>query len=220
MVEFTYKLNIKEYKMSNTNQHGISIGIKRVDSFFFLKMKLIGKLTHEDYKTIIPMIEKSLHSVDDPNVSLLVDATQFEGWSLEAAFDDLKIGLNHNSDFKKIAFVGNKSWQEYSIKLTNWFMSGQMEYFEDINEAINWLNTKVEIEQENEDLSMTEKEIYEREEAIEKQLELLFKANMKITNWDVPETDDRKAAEMIIDILEKKVTKLKEDVKKGKYNYY
>jgi len=69
-------------------------------------------------------------------------------------------------------------------------------------------------------LSMTEKEINDREEAIEEQLELLFKANMKITNWDVPETDDKKAAEMILEILEKKVTKLREDVINGKYDYY
>ena len=69
-------------------------------------------------------------------------------------------------------------------------------------------------------LSMTEKEINDREEAIEEQLELLFKANIKITNWDVPETDDKKAAEMILEILEKKVTKLREDVINGKYDYY
>lgn len=69
-------------------------------------------------------------------------------------------------------------------------------------------------------LTMTEKEIIERTEAIENQLEFLFKTNMKITNWDVPETDDKKAAELIIEILEKKVIKLKDDVKNGKYNYY
>jgi len=69
-------------------------------------------------------------------------------------------------------------------------------------------------------LTMTEKEITEREEAIENQLELLFKTNMKITNWDVPETDDQKAAEMIIEILEKKLAKLKNDVINGKYEYY
>jgi len=69
-------------------------------------------------------------------------------------------------------------------------------------------------------LTMTEKEINDREEAIEEQLELLFKANIKITNWDVPETDDKKAAEMILEILEKKVTKLREDVINGKYDYY
>lgn len=69
-------------------------------------------------------------------------------------------------------------------------------------------------------LSMTEKEILGRTEAIEKQLEFIFKSNMKITNWDVPEADDKKAAEMIIEILEKKVAKLKSDVNNGKYDYY
>lgn len=69
-------------------------------------------------------------------------------------------------------------------------------------------------------LTMTEKEILDRSEAIENQLELLFKTNMKITNWDVPETDDKKAAQMILEILEKKVTKLKNDVINGKYDYY
>jgi len=69
-------------------------------------------------------------------------------------------------------------------------------------------------------LTMTEKEIFDRTEAIESQLELLFKTNMKITNWDVPETDDKKAAEMIIEILEKKVAKLKIDVINGEYDYY
>jgi len=75
-------------------------------------------------------------------------------------------------------------------------------------------------EKEKKMLSMTEKEILDRTEAIESQLELLFKTNMKITNWDVPETDDKKAAEMIIEILEKKVAKLKNDVINGKYDYY
>ena len=206
--------------MSNIKQHGISIGIKRIEETFFIKMKLVGKLTHEDYATITPMLDSSLKSINNPNISLLVDATLFEGWSLEAAFDDLKIGLQHNKDFKKIAFVGNKSWQEYSVKLTNWFMAGKMEYFEDIADAIDWLNYEKSSEEQKNDISMTEKEILTREEAIENQLELLFKANMKITNWDVPETDDQKAAEMIINILEQKVTKLKQDVKNGLYEYY
>lgn len=206
--------------MLSKKQNGISIGIKRVNELFFVKMKLVGKLTHEDYQNITPMIENALHSVEDPNISLLVDATLFEGWSLEAAFDDLKIGLKHNADFKKIAFVGNKSWQEYSIKLTNRFMSGQMEYFEDINEAIDWLSAEDEKIEDSSQQSMTEKEIFDREEAIANQLELLFKTNMKITNWDVPETDDRKAAELIVDILEKKVANIKNDVKNGKYDYF
>jgi hypothetical protein len=68
--------------------------------------------------------------------------------------------------------------------------------------------------------SMTHKEIDSRTEDIENQLEFLFKTNMKITNWDVPEADDQMAAELIVEILEKKLSKIKEDVTKGVYEYY
>lgn len=69
-------------------------------------------------------------------------------------------------------------------------------------------------------MDATTKEIKERQEAIEEQLELLFKGNMKITDWDVPEADDQKAAEMIVEILQDKLDEIKVDVKEGKYKFY
>ncbi len=38
----------------NTARHGLSIGIERFGSDFFLSLKAVGKLTHEDYKRITP----------------------------------------------------------------------------------------------------------------------------------------------------------------------
>ncbi|MGB5867465.1 MAG: hypothetical protein WBG69_06315 [Arcobacteraceae bacterium] len=70
------------------------------------------------------------------------------------------------------------------------------------------------------DNEMTRKEIESREEDIQEQLEALFKKNMKITDWDVPESNDQQAAEMIIEILEKKLSVIKTDVQNGKYKYY
>jgi len=43
---------------------------------------------------------------------------------------------------------------------------------------------------------------------------------MKRVDWNVPEVDDQKAAEMFIDILEKKLSLIKQDVSDGKYKYY
>ncbi|WP_434638040.1 hypothetical protein MLC35_04510 [Sulfurimonas sp. NW7] len=63
-------------------------------------------------------------------------------------------------------------------------------------------------------------ELAERKAEIEKELELLFKMNMKITDWDVPEADDTEAADIILNIMEKKIQKLREDVKAGKYENY
>ncbi|QOP43295.1 hypothetical protein FJR45_04770 [Sulfurimonas sediminis] len=63
-------------------------------------------------------------------------------------------------------------------------------------------------------------ELAERKAEIEKELELLFKMNIKITDWDVPEADDTEAADIILNIMEKKIQQLREDVKAGKYENY
>ncbi len=69
-------------------------------------------------------------------------------------------------------------------------------------------------------LTMTQKEIMERKETIENELEELFQAQMKITDWDVPEADDQKAAEMILEIFESKLAEIRKDVVCGVYKYF
>jgi len=64
------------------------------------------------------------------------------------------------------------------------------------------------------------KELAVRKAEIEKALELLFDTNMKITDWDVPEANDTKAADVILNIMEKKIHQLRSDVKAGKYENY
>lgn len=121
-------------------KHGISIGIERVDDAFFLSLKGVGKLTHEDYETITPMIDSALHGVKEPKVKVLVDGTELEGWELRAAWDDFKLGLKHGNEFHKIAIFGNKNWQEIAAKIGSWFISGEVKYFDNAADAMRWLN--------------------------------------------------------------------------------
>lgn len=121
-------------------RHGISIGIDRVDDTFFITMRVVGKLSHRDYSRIIPMLDAALNTVDDPQANVLIDATEFEGWELRAAWDDLKLGLKHGSDFHKIAIVGNQRWQQWAAKVGSWFISGEARYFDNFAAALGWLN--------------------------------------------------------------------------------
>ena len=123
-----------------TKTHGLSIGIERVDSQFYLSLKAQGKLTHEDYEKITPMIDSALATVKEPKVKMLIDGTELEGWELRAAWDDFKLGLKHGSEFEKIAILGNKKWLEYSSKIASWFISGDVKYFENLDEALSWLH--------------------------------------------------------------------------------
>ena len=64
------------------------------------------------------------------------------------------------------------------------------------------------------------KELLSRKSEIDAALELLFKTNMKITDWDVPEADDKKAAEILVEMMQEKLNLIKADIAEGKYNNY
>lgn len=120
-------------------EHGITIGISRIDNHFYLKMKAVGKLTHQDYEIITPMIDNAVLNVEAPEIKALFDGTEFEGWELRAAWDDLRLGLKHGKEFSKLAIVGNKPWEKYLSKIADWFVTGEVAYFEKYQEAVNWL---------------------------------------------------------------------------------
>lgn len=123
-----------------TTRHGLSIGIERIDQDVFLTLKATGKLTHQDYQVITPMIDAAIKEVPFPKIKALVDITEMQGWELRAAWDDFELGLKHGSEFEKIALFGNKYWQEIAANLGSWFVSGEMKYFEDYQQALAWLN--------------------------------------------------------------------------------
>lgn len=123
------------------SKHGLSIGLERVDKEFFLSLKAQGTLTHEDYETITPLIDAALSTVTKPKIKVLLDATELTGWEPRAAWDDFKIGLKHGSAFEKIAIYGNKDWQKIAAKIGSWFISGEIEYFANYDEAVEWLTS-------------------------------------------------------------------------------
>ena len=69
-------------------------------------------------------------------------------------------------------------------------------------------------------MDVIQKELESRKSEIKKSMELIFKANMKITDWDVPEADDSEAANILLKVLQETLDEIKADVVAGKYDYY
>lgn len=121
-------------------KHGISIGIERYgDDDFFVTLKAIGTLTHQDYEMMVPVLKSALAGVKDPDIFALVDVTELEGLELQAAWDDLKLGVKHIRHFEKIAIVGKTTLQEVLAKLANWFTPAEVRFFVDNGDAVAWL---------------------------------------------------------------------------------
>ena len=119
--------------------HGFSIGMERINDDYYLILKATGKLTHEDYRKITPLLDSALEGVEEEKLCVLFDATQWDGWELRAAWDDFKLGMKHGKKFEKIALFGNKDWQEKAAKIGSWFISGEVKFFENQADAVAYL---------------------------------------------------------------------------------
>ncbi|EQB40436.1 hypothetical protein M947_01165 [Sulfurimonas hongkongensis] len=196
-------------------EHGISIGINRVDDFFFIKMKIVGKLTHNDYANMTPMLESSLDGAKEFKAKMLLDATEFDGWELRAAWDDFKFGMKYKDLFSKIAIVGASTTDEYLAKFGSWFMSGEVEFFSSLDSAYAWLSRE-----EVKPTTPVQKDMHSRKKDIQDELESLFKSNLRVTNYNVPEPNGQKSSEILVEILEEKLRSIQDDVKAKKYMHY
>ncbi len=107
-----------------------------------ITLKATGTLTHQDYEVMVPMLEQAIQAIKvipNTKVNMLLDATEFTGWQVQAAWDDFKFGMTYKDIFLKIAIVGTKEWQEYLAKMGNWFMDGEVKFFYDLDEATTWI---------------------------------------------------------------------------------
>ncbi|MFT7880299.1 MAG: hypothetical protein ABXS91_07900 [Sulfurimonas sp.] len=65
-----------------------------------------------------------------------------------------------------------------------------------------------------------EKDIEARKSEIITEVRAIFKSNMKFTDWNVPEADDRLAAELILQTMQEALDTLKHELEEGKYDTY
>ncbi len=57
-----------------------------------------------------------------------------------------------------------------------------------------------------------QKELQSRKSEIKKEMKLLFNANNRITEWDVPEANEKEAAQMLLDIMQEALDEIKAEV--------
>lgn len=92
-----------------------------------------GKLTDADYQYFIPEFDALAKRHD--KVRMLFEMSDFHGWEIKAAWDDLKLGLKHYGHVERIAMIGEKKWQKWMAQLAKPFTAAEVRYF-DAAEAV------------------------------------------------------------------------------------
>jgi len=107
-----------------------------------LAVRASGKLMTKDYEQVlVPELVKLFKKKQ--KVRMLVEfADGFSGWgSTHAAFDDMKIGLEHPNDFDAIALVGAPEWIVLGMEFYSLFVRGKVKSFQltEKQDALDWL---------------------------------------------------------------------------------
>jgi hypothetical protein len=117
------------------------IEIMAESSGSIIGIKAIGTLTDADYKDVLMPKLEALFAQHRKLRILFYMGEEFAGWTVGAAWDDARLGLNHRSDFEKIAIVGGPRWIEWCIKFATFLITGEIRTFpaDKLQDAWDWV---------------------------------------------------------------------------------
>ncbi len=103
-------------------------------------VSISGHLEKHDYDQILPLMEKKIQQFG--KINLYWEMIAFEGWHLDSLWKDLKFDVKHVNDFRKVAIVGDKKWEEWIATMIKPFTSAEVKYFKVLqrDEAILWVS--------------------------------------------------------------------------------
>jgi len=108
-----------------------------------LEVFLTKRLTKEDMKEFVPVANRMIAAQGKINVMVVMH--DFEGLEPGAVWEDVKWDSKHYHDVGRVAFVGEKKWQETMSKLSSPFTAAEVSYFDtnDVDNARNWVEETV-----------------------------------------------------------------------------
>ena len=88
----------------------MSVEIKELAGGAVCDVKVSGKLDVEDYAKFLPEFERLIN--EHGKIRFLFRMHDFEGWTLGAAWQDMKFDIKHFNDIERLAMVGETKMQK------------------------------------------------------------------------------------------------------------
>ena len=103
--------------------------------------KISGKVTAEDYDVLLPKLDEAIAATGKINLLVLMGDFKWRG-GLEGAKADFQMGTQQYRQVERAAFVGEKRWQEWMIKILGPFTRHTIERFfevDQLEDAWSWI---------------------------------------------------------------------------------
>ena len=106
-----------------------------------ISAKISGELSKAEVSQIQAAALKAIQR--SSKISALFILENFQGWTKEGDWGDIRFLIDHDKDIKKIAVTGDEHWRDLICAfLAKGFRQAQVEYFRpaDISKARVWLS--------------------------------------------------------------------------------
>jgi len=102
--------------------------------------KVSAKVTKAEFDNLKKEITEKINRYG--KINWYYEMTNFDGWDLKAFISDFSFTLKNTTNFKRIAFVGEKFLEKLMAQISNLFTPAEVRYFNSNNRdaAIEWIN--------------------------------------------------------------------------------
>lgn len=91
-------------------------------------LQFIGRLEKSDFEVFGARLDVLLER--HGKLNLLVELVDFEGWTVGAAWEDMRIAFQHFGDIERIAVMGESRWEKGVTVLAKLFTAAEVRYFD------------------------------------------------------------------------------------------
>jgi hypothetical protein len=92
--------------------------------------EVTGEIHSDDYQQVLlPAIGEVLDRDDERGIRMVMVFPSFEGISAGASWQDLKMGVEHFTRWKRLALVTDVDWMSHLTTLFGWLTPGEVKRF-------------------------------------------------------------------------------------------
>lgn len=104
-----------------------------------MEIGVTGKLEKDDYERFIPAAEALIK--EHGKIRVLFVMHDFHGWTVGAAWEDIKFDLKHFNDIERLGIVGETKWEQGIAVFCRPFTTAKIKYFDisKLDEARSWI---------------------------------------------------------------------------------
>ncbi|QNI54108.1 spoIIAA-like fold containing protein [Synechococcus sp. BIOS-E4-1] len=127
--------------MSVSALHGFTLEAVELAPVPVITVLARGRLTHEDYLSLIPQLQAAIDEQTSDRLRLVFDARELWGWELRAALDDLRLSIRHGLAVERVALITDARWLSLLSRLAGLLMPGQIRSFREREAGDAWVRS-------------------------------------------------------------------------------